>query len=89
MARGFRVRKDFHGGEFGSASAPSKFCAVWQSTASASGGLLRQRGSGQDWIRTSEGVSQRIYSPPRLATSVPTREKGGALYARASGAASD
>jgi hypothetical protein len=27
---------------------------------------------GQDWIRTSEGVSQRIYSPPRLATSVPT-----------------
>ena len=29
-------------------------------------------GFGQDWIRTSEGVSQRIYSPPRLATSVPT-----------------
>jgi hypothetical protein len=29
--------------------------------------------NGQDWIRTSEGVSQRIYSPPRLATSVPTR----------------
>ena len=44
---------------------------------------------GQDWIRTSEGVSQRIYSPPRLATSVPTREKGGALYARVCGAASD
>ena len=30
-------------------------------------------GNGQDWIRTSEGVSQRIYSPPRLATSVPTQ----------------
>ena len=28
---------------------------------------------GQSWIRTSEGVSQRIYSPPRLATSVSTR----------------
>jgi hypothetical protein len=28
---------------------------------------------GQDRIRTCEGVSQRIYSPPRLATSVPTR----------------
>ena len=27
---------------------------------------------GQNWIRTSEGVSQRIYSPPRLATSVST-----------------
>jgi hypothetical protein len=31
------------------------------------------RGTGQEWIRTTEGVSQRIYSPPRLATSVPTR----------------
>ena len=31
------------------------------------------RGSGQRWIRTIEGVSQRIYSPPRLATSVSTR----------------
>ena len=30
-------------------------------------------GIGQEWIRTTEGVSQRIYSPPRLATSVPTR----------------
>ena len=28
---------------------------------------------GQGWIRTSEGVSQQIYSLPRLATSVPTR----------------
>jgi hypothetical protein len=27
---------------------------------------------GQGWIRTSEGVSQQIYSLPRLATSVPT-----------------
>ncbi len=33
----------------------------------------RVRKYGQGWIRTSEGVSQRIYSPPRLATSVPTR----------------
>jgi hypothetical protein len=28
---------------------------------------------GQEWIRTTEGVSQQIYSLPRLATSVPTR----------------
>ncbi len=27
---------------------------------------------GQEWIRTIEGVSQQIYSLPRLATSVPT-----------------
>ena len=32
--------------------------------------------TGQEWIRTTEGVSQRIYSPPRLATSVPTRFAG-------------
>ena len=31
-----------------------------------------REGGGQNWIRTSEGVSQRIYSPPRLATSVST-----------------
>ena len=39
-------------------------------------GLLSQLvvgvSGGQSWIRTSEGVSQRIYSPPRLATSVST-----------------
>jgi hypothetical protein len=29
---------------------------------------------GQGWIRTSEGVSQQIYSLPRLAASVPTRD---------------
>ena len=29
--------------------------------------------NGQGWIRTSEGVSQWIYSPPRLATPEPTR----------------
>ena len=29
--------------------------------------------TGQGWIRTSEGVSQWIYSPPRLATPEPTR----------------
>src|SRR5947209_1060494 len=26
---------------------------------------------GEDWIRTNEGISQQIYSLPRLATSVP------------------
>ena len=31
---------------------------------------------GQGWIRTSEGVSQQIYSLPRLAASVPTRNEG-------------
>ena len=31
---------------------------------------------GQGWIRTSEGVSQQIYSLPRLAASVPTRNQG-------------
>jgi hypothetical protein len=36
------------------------------------------RGNGQEWIRTTEGVSQRIYSPPRLATSVPTRLRNSA-----------
>lgn len=42
----------------------------------------RRKGGGQEWIRTTEGVSQRIYSPPRLATSVPTHslKKGGVLY---------
>ena len=34
---------------------------------------LREKANGQEWIRTTEGISQRIYSPPRLATSVPTR----------------
>jgi hypothetical protein len=29
-----------------------------------------QAKNGQSWIRTSEGECQRIYSPPRLATSV-------------------
>src|SRR4051812_23176299 len=41
------------------------------------------RSGGQSWIRTSEGVSQRIYSPPRLATSVSTlslKKGGGAIY---------
>ena len=31
------------------------------------------KGSGQEWIRTTEGISQQIYSLPRLATSVPTQ----------------
>jgi hypothetical protein len=31
---------------------------------------------GQGWIRTSEGISQQIYSLPRLAASVPTRNEG-------------
>jgi hypothetical protein len=30
---------------------------------------------GQGWIRTIEGISQQIYSLPRLATSVPTPGK--------------
>ena len=29
------------------------------------------RGGGGGWIRTIEGISQQIYSLPRLATSVP------------------
>ena len=33
----------------------------------------RESSGGQGWIRTSEGVSQWIYSPPRLATPEPTR----------------
>src|SRR6266542_1512872 len=33
---------------------------------------------GPGWIRTSEGVSQQIYSLPRLATSVPTHTKAAA-----------
>ena len=32
-------------------------------------------GSGRSWIRTSEGISQQIYSLPRLATSVSARER--------------
>jgi hypothetical protein len=36
---------------------------------------LRRAKYGQGWIRTSEGVSQQIYSLPRLAASVPTRTK--------------
>src|SRR5580704_10958749 len=43
------------------------------------------REHGQEWIRTTEGVSQRIYSPPRLATSVPTRFAREAFYTCASG----
>ena len=39
-------------------------------------GLMGKRGEevGRSWIRTSEGVSQQIYSLPRLATSVSARE---------------
>gem|GEM_PF-6224178 len=38
---------------------------------------------GQGWIRTSEGVSQWIYSPPRLATPEPTQKlRGLLLYPR-------
>jgi hypothetical protein len=39
--------------------------AVWPNTDDIDGG-------GPSWIRTSEGVSQQIYSLPRLATSVST-----------------
>jgi hypothetical protein len=38
--------------------------------------LLYLSGYGQGWIRTSEGISQQIYSLPRLAASVPTRNEG-------------
>ena len=40
------------------------------------GGAMGKRGEevGRSWIRTSEGVSQQIYSLPRLATSVSARE---------------
>ena len=34
----------------------------------------RREEVGRSWIRTSEGVSQQIYSLPRLATSVSARE---------------
>ena len=39
-------------------------------------GAMGKRGEevGRSWIRTSEGVSQQIYSLPRLATSVSARE---------------
>ena len=35
--------------------------------------LFRRLGGGEGRIRTSEGVSQQIYSLPRLAASVPLR----------------
>ncbi len=35
---------------------------------------------GQEWIRTTEGVSQQIYSLPRLATSVPTQIAFGPFF---------
>ena len=34
----------------------------------------RREEVGRSWIRTSEGVSQQIYSLPRLATSVSARK---------------
>src|SRR5439155_11129420 len=37
--------------------------------------LRGSRCGGQVWIRTTEGVSQRIYSPPRLATSLPAQKE--------------
>ena len=30
---------------------------------------------GEEWIRTIEGISQQIYSLPRLATSVPLHQQ--------------
>ena len=47
------------------------------------------RGSGQSWIRTSEGVSQRIYSPPRLTTSVSTLLVRSGVLIRAARAAQE
>jgi hypothetical protein len=40
---------------------------------------------GRCWIRTSEGVSQQIYSLPPLATWVTYRQKSGRQYAEGSG----
>ena len=39
------------------------------------GKISEKVGSGRSWIRTSEGISQQIYSLPRLATSVSARER--------------
>src|SRR5437762_9385406 len=41
----------------------------------------RRRNGGRNWIRTSEGVSQQIYSLPPLATwvSYHTTQRGGGL----------
>ena len=36
--------------------------------------------SGWRWIRTTEGVSQQIYSLPHLATLVSTRETAFCAY---------
>ena len=93
MARRIRVRKEFHGGGLMEADE-SLESSAWNAKRARTTRFRDfprgRRGSGQSWIRTSEGVSQRIYSPPRLATSVSTQEKkGGVLYARARGAASD
>ena len=44
-------------------------------TAGVMEGTIDLESGGQEWIRTIEGVSQQIYSLPRLATSVPTRKR--------------
>ena len=43
--------------------------SAWKANA-LSTGLLPQICGGQGWIRTTEGVSQQIYSLPHLATLV-------------------
>ncbi len=52
-------------------------CAKFEKTGPQTVFSCLEGHGGQDWIRTSEGVCQRIYSPPRLATSVPTHESAG------------
>gem|GEM_PF-234398 len=45
--------------------------------------------NGQEWIRTTEGVSQRIYSPPRLAISEKTKHLKTKKIRRSSANASE
>jgi hypothetical protein len=49
-------------------ASPSR---AWESTTA---GLGPSGECGQEWIRTTEGKSQQIYSLPRLATPEPARK---------------
>src|SRR3954447_7414348 len=51
---------------------PTRVCSVANLRRSEAVQCSATGKNGQGWIRTSEGVSQQIYSLPRLATSVPT-----------------
>jgi hypothetical protein len=70
----FKTRNSSVGAEWRLSARPHRGPFQISSARNVSG-VLRQpaprcESGGQNWIRTSEGVSQRIYSPPRLATSV-------------------